>query len=157
MNTQGISLEIREGVFKTFSDLVLDYSGTLSVDGRLLPGIKERLITLAQSIRITVLTADTFGKAKSQLEGLPVTICTVRTGADKADIARQMGMGQFIAIGNGRNDVPVMRQAGLRIVVIGLEGAASELLQESDILVTDICHALDLIINSMRLKATLRD
>jgi len=157
MNTRRISLEIREGVTKSFNDLVLDYTGTLSMDGMLLPGVAERLTTLSRSIRITVLTADTFGKAERQLAGLPAQVSIIRNGTDKADFVRRLGPERVIAIGNGRNDVPMMAQAGLRIAVVGPEGAAMELLQVTDIVVTDILHALDLIANPLRVKAALRD
>ena len=43
--------------------LVLDYNGTLAVDGRLLPGVREALALLADDIEIHVITADTFGLA----------------------------------------------------------------------------------------------
>jgi soluble P-type ATPase len=136
---------------------VLDYSGTLSLEGSLLPGVMERLYELSRSIRITVLTADTFKKAKSQLKGLPVEVKVIRTGQEKADFMRELEPERAIAIGNGRNDVPMMAIAGLSVAVIGSEGAAGELLRVADIVVADIHHALDLIINPLRLKATLRD
>ena len=43
------------------SHLVLDYNGTIACDGRILEGVKERLETLAQSLEVHILTADTFG------------------------------------------------------------------------------------------------
>ncbi|MBN2011383.1 ATPase P [candidate division KSB1 bacterium] len=144
-------------MFNTFSELVLDYTGTLSVDGRLLPGIAERLTALAQSFCISVITSNTFGTAKSQLDGIPVQLIVMSTGEAKLDIVRQICPAKVTAIGNGRNDVPMMREAGLRNAVIGQEGAAAELLQFTNIVVTDICHALDLIINPLRLKKRLRD
>jgi len=152
-----IDLELREGVTRRFTELVLDYTGTLSLDGLLLPGTAERLANLARSIRVTVLTADTFGKAQGQLEGLPVAVHIVVTGKDKADFVRGLGPQRVIAVGNGRNDVPMMTLAGLRIAVIGPEGAATELLHLADIVVTDIRHALELITNPLRLKATMRN
>ena len=153
----GISLEIRTGESRSFQDLVLDYTGTLALDGVLLPGVAERLRTLSRSIRITVLTADTFGQAKRQLAGLPVQVRIVRTGADKAECVERLGSGSVIAIGNGRNDVPMMARAGLGIAVLGPEGAAMELWRAADIAVADIHDALDLLANPLRVKATLRD
>jgi soluble P-type ATPase len=50
--------------------LVLDYNGTVAVDGTLLPGVKRRLRKLADDVRVHVVTADTFGKASSELRGL---------------------------------------------------------------------------------------
>ena len=40
--------------------LVLDYNGTLAVDGMLLPGVKAALNALAGSMTVHVVTADTF-------------------------------------------------------------------------------------------------
>jgi len=137
--------------------LVLDYTGTLALDGVLLPGVAERLAALAKFLRVTILTADTFGKAKEQLAELPLDVRIVDTGQDKADFVSRQGADRVIAIGNGRNDVPMMTLAGLRIAVVGPEGAAAELLAVVDVAVTDVCHALDLISNPLRLKATLRD
>jgi soluble P-type ATPase len=157
MNPHCINLELRVGETRSFHDLVLDYTGTLSVDGMLLPGVAERLTSLSQMIQITVLTADTFGKVDCQLIGLPLQFRIIQNGLDKANVIKLMDSESVIAIGNGRNDVPMMTQAGLSIAVVGPEGASRELLQISDIVVTDIRHALDLIANPLRLKATLRD
>ena len=157
MSPDSITLELPGGTPRTFTDLVLDYTGTLSLDGKLLPGIAERLERLARAVRITVLTADTFGKAKSQLAGLPVEVRIVQTGRDKAEFVKKLGAERVIAIGNGRNDVTIMTLAGLGIAVIGSEGAAGELLHVADVVTRDIHDALDLITNPLRLKATLRD
>ena len=157
MTTSGITLPTAEGRDRSFSDLVFDYTGTLSLDGLLILGLAERLADLALSVRITVLTADTFGTAQDQLAGLPVQVRLVEKGQDKADFLKQLGPERVIAIGNGRNDVEMMKIAGLGIVVIGPEGAAGELLQVADVVVRNIRDALDLIANPLRLKATLRD
>ena len=157
MSELGIELELGDGVRRRFTDLVLDYTGTLSLDGVLLPGVAERLAVLAKSIRVTVLTADTFGKAREQLAALPVAVRIVATGTEKADLVRELGAAGVIAVGNGRNDVPMMTLAGLRLAVVGPEGAAGELLSLADVVVTDVRHALDLITHPLRLKATLRD
>jgi soluble P-type ATPase len=68
-----------------------------------------------------------------------------------------MGGEKVIAIGNGRNDIPMMEFAGLAIAVIGPEGASGELLRVVDVVVRDVIEALDLIAHPLRLKATLRD
>ena len=52
--------------------LVSDFTGTLSEDGKLCEGAAERLNRLSESIRIHVLTADTFGKAREELEGIKI-------------------------------------------------------------------------------------
>ncbi|MBE7560108.1 ATPase P [bacterium] len=140
-----------------FTDLIVDFTGTLSRDGVLLPGVAERLRSLAQNLRITVLTADTFGTAVAQLDGLPVKVRIVETGAEKAEVVRATAAKGVIAIGNGRNDAPLLQLAELAIAVVGPEGAAAELLRVADVVVRDIADALDLILHPLRLKATLRE
>lgn len=157
MNNRYIDLEIQGGIIRRFTDLVLDYTGTLSLDGVLLPGVAERLADISAGLRITIMTADTFGMAAGQTKGLPVEFKIIRTGVEKAVAVSMMGGENVIAIGNGRNDVPMMDKAGLKIAVMGPEGASAELVRVSDIVVSDIRDALDLIIHPLRLKATLRD
>jgi soluble P-type ATPase len=142
---------------RTFHGLVLDFTGTLSLDGALLPGVAHRLQALATDLAITVLTADTFGTARAQLAGLPVGVQVIRDGAEKAEVVASMEPDGVIAIGNGRNDVPMMGVAGVGIGVLGPEGAPGDLLKSVDIVVRDINDALDLILNPLRLRATLRD
>jgi len=152
----GVTLTLSDGVPRLFTHLALDFTGTLSLDGSLLPGVEERLRELAKAMRIVVLTADTFGKAESRLKGLPVGVKIIRTGEDKADYLREAGPERTVAIGNGVNDLPMMKMAGLRIAVIGPEGASAELIRAADVVVNDSLHALDLIRYPLRLKATLR-
>jgi soluble P-type ATPase len=140
-----------------FRELVLDFTGTLSRDGELLPGVAERLRDLAARVRITVMTADTFGTARLALAGLPVEVRLIATGVEKLSYVGELGAGAVIAIGNGRNDVAMVEAAALGIAVLGPEGAAGKLLRAADIVVTDIRDALDLLANPLRVKATLRD
>jgi soluble P-type ATPase len=138
------------------SHLVLDFNGTLAQDGNLLPGVAARLRKLSRRLRIVVATADTFGKARSALKGLPVDVEIVETGQEKLRLLKRLGPSHVVAIGNGRNDVPMMQKAALGIAVIGPEGAAGELVPVADVLVHDIRDALDLLLKPLRLKATYR-
>ena len=78
-------------------------------------------------------------------------------GAEKAERVRTMGPEEVIAVGNGRNDLPMLQVAGLSVAVVGPEGAAAGLLQAADVVTRTITEALDLILHPLRLKATLRD
>ena len=151
-----LTLELPRGPV-AFTDLVLDYTGTLSLDGKLLPGVGERLQRLSTDFRITILTADTFGTAAAQLQGLPVSMRVIRDGREKAEAVSAMGGETVIAVGNGRNDATMMSVAGLSLAVVGPEGAAGALLAAADVVTRDILETLDLLANPLRLKATLRD
>ncbi len=141
------------------SHLVLDYNGTIACDGELLPGVKEGLIALADEIGIHVLTADTFGRAHSFLEGIPCEFSLI--GKENQDIGkleyiRGLGAGQTVCIGNGRNDHLMLKEAALGIAVILEEGAAGQTLVSANVVCASIVSALDLLRNPLRLTATLR-
>lgn len=150
-----LHLEMPDGP-RTFRRLVLDFTGTLSKDGALLPGVGERLERLARDVVITVLTADTFGTALEAMENLPVEVRVIRDGMEKAEIVAGMGPEEVIAVGNGRNDIPMMGMAGLAVAVMGPEGMAAGLLAAADVVTRDINDALELILHPLRIKATLR-
>ncbi|MCL4424824.1 MAG: HAD hydrolase family protein [Firmicutes bacterium] len=139
--------------------LVLDYNGTLAVDGRLLPGVGERLTTIAEDLSIHVLTADTFGRAGEACHGLPVSLHIIpgEEGAKaKEEFVANLGAETVVAMGNGRNDAAMLRRAGLGIAVLGPEGAAAEAVQTATILVRESVTGLDLLLEPKRLVATLR-
>ncbi len=150
----GIAVEIPGRGPLHLSRLLLDMNGTFTASGRLLPGVGPRLRRLALKLEIAVLTADTFGTAARTVATLPVTLETIHDGRDKARVA---GSGDgIVAIGNGRNDVAMLRRAALGIAVVGPEGAAAPLLGVADVVVTRIEDALDLLVDPRRLVATLR-
>jgi soluble P-type ATPase len=139
--------------------LVLDYNGTLACDGRPLEGVQERLASLAASLDILILTADTFGTVQSQVAGWPCRVEVIPRGQEaeaKFRWVRDLGADQTAAVGNGRNDRLMLREAALGIVVMQTEGTAVEALLAADLAVPGIQEALDLLLFPRRLKATLR-
>ena len=139
--------------------LVMDYNGTLAVDGRLLPGVAEILHNLASHITIHVITADTFGLVRGQLQGLPldITITPLKGQAEaKLQYISQLGADSVVTIGNGRNDRMMLSASGLGIAVIQGEGGAAETLVSADVVCPNILDALELLRNTKRLIATLR-
>lgn len=139
--------------------VVLDYNGTLALDGALPAPVRERVSALARKLEVHVLTADTFGRAAAELAGLPCTLKVLP--ADDQDTAkmryvRDLGASQVVAIGNGRNDRAMLRAAALGIAVIGAEGLAVEALTAANVVVKNVVDALDLLDNPLRLTATLR-
>ena len=141
------------------SFLVLDYNGTLACNGIMLDGVAERLIALAKNLSIHVVTADTFGTVEATLKCLPLTVRVLpQTGQNHAKMAyvSQLGRNETMCIGNGRNDRLMFQAAALGIAVVGPEGAAVDVLQASDVVTNSIQSALDLLLNPLRLVATLR-
>ncbi|WP_273119938.1 HAD family hydrolase [Ferrovum myxofaciens] len=139
--------------------LVLDYNGTLAVDGALLPGVSEALRQLAGQLTIHVITADTFGHAREALATLPCTLTILHAeGQNAAKLAylRNLGADRCAAIGNGRNDRSMIGYAALGIAVIQKEGAAVETMLAAKVVAPDINSALELLLNPQRLVATLR-
>jgi P-type E1-E2 ATPase len=139
--------------------LVLDYNGTLAVDGKLLPEVAETLTALSSKIEVHVITADTFGLAASQLAGLPVklTIVPVESQAEaKLKYTFQLGADNVVAIGNGRNDRMMLKAAAIGIALIQTEGCSAETLACADVVSSTILEALDLLEKPKRLIATLR-
>ncbi len=140
-------------------NLVLDFNGTLACDGHLLEGVKERLETLSRSLAIHVLTADIFKTVMDQTVSISAKVTVIPRNDEaraKADYVRRLGCARTAAVGNGRNDRLMLREAALGIAVIQGEGAAKEALLAADVVTTDILAALDLLLKPNRLTATLR-
>ena len=139
--------------------LVLDYNGTIAVAGKLLPELAAPLGELSRTLEVHVLTADTYGTAAKQCGGLGVKLHTFpREGAGrcKEEIVRALGDG-VVCMGNGFNDIPMFRCAGLSIAVLLEEGMCAGLLAEADVLVRSALDGLDLLRHPDRLRATLRN
>ena len=141
------------------SYLVLDYNGTVACDGRLIPGVRERLEVLAKRVSIHILTADTFGSVQKETVGVPCEVVVIgeenQTQA-KAHYVRQLGLQKSVSVGNGRNDALMLKETVLGIAVIQEEGGAVETLLAADIVTRSILDALDLLLHPLRLTATLR-
>ncbi|MCP4106334.1 MAG: ATPase P [Desulfobacteraceae bacterium] len=139
--------------------LVLDLNGTIACDGKLIAGVRECLETLADKIQIHILTADTFGKAESQLENAPCILHILpkeNQDIGKLNYVKKLDSQYTACIGNGRNDRLMLKEALLGIAVILNEGAAAETVMSADVVFTDIVAALEMLTNPLRLTATLR-
>ncbi len=154
-------MEVSISGFKSLrlEHLVLDFNGTIAIDGRFVEGTKERLESLSQRLAVHILTADTFGSVTEQVGSLPAKVTVIPRGAEaqaKASYVRQLGADKTVAIGNGRNDRLMLREAALGIAVVQGEGAAVAALTAADVVTWDILAALDLLLKPARLTATLR-
>lgn len=139
--------------------LVLDYNGTIALDGVLLDEVKELIIRLSELLEIFILTSDTYGSVRAQCQALPVRVHVLSSEDhthEKENFILGLGAKQAAAVGNGANDRLMLKRAALGIAVIGSEGSATEALMSSDAVVKDIREALGLFLNPRRLVATLR-
>src|SRR6478736_7438992 len=97
-----ITIDIPDFGLLELHHLVSDYNGTLALDGFLHAGVAERIRALAKVITIHVVTADTFGVAREQLAGLPVTLTIVspeNQAFAKLQYAERLGARSVVALG----------------------------------------------------------
>lgn len=154
-----VSIVIPPATELELTHLVCDFNGTLAVDGVLLPGVAERLRTLAEQFEIHVITADTFGRARESLEGLPVSVDVLsseRQTERKAEYVDQLGAENVVVIGNGGNDSAMIETAALGLCVVQDEGASVSTVMAADVVCLSVTDALDMLIQPQRLVATLR-
>jgi soluble P-type ATPase len=142
------------------SYLVLDYNGTIAEDGELINGVADQLLSLSRNLAIHVLTADTHGTVQEKLGSLPCTLHVISPDnqeQSKYEYISGLECRYVAAIGNGRNDRLMLREAALGIGVIQSEGACVAAVNEADIICTSIHDALNLFVIPTRLQATLRE
>lgn len=140
------------------SHIVLDYNGTIAVDGTLIDGIKEQILKLREAANIHVLTADTYGTVRKQCEPLGIDVKTFPgegAAACKKEIVEALSGGK-VCIGNGYNDIEMFDAADLSVAVINEEGMCAKLLAHADVFTLSVRDALELFLKSDRLRATLR-
>ena len=139
--------------------LVSDFTGTLSIDGALIPGVREQLNKIARFLSVHIITADTFGTAQEELKDIQCETILL-TGEDqdiqKEDYIKKLGPDHVAAVGNGNNDRRMLHAARLGIAVIEGEGASAQAVMAAAIVVRSITDAFALLLNPTRCKATLR-
>ena len=112
-----------------FEHLVLDLNGTLTLDGKIIEGVSDRLGLLRKTIDVLVVTADTRGKAQELGQSLRVKIHKVKPGdeqAQKLKLVQELGKDTTVSIGNGSNDALMLKESILGICVLGSEGTSFE-------------------------------
>ena len=158
MTKPGVRLHIPGGATLRLQHLVLDVNGTLALDGRLEPGVAERLGSLGELREVHLLTADTHGRQQEidRALGLQATRLTAGHEREQKEAFVRALPGAVAAVGNGRNDVFMLRAADLAIAVLGGEGLCQETLLAAQVLARSPAEALDLLRFPTRLVATLR-
>jgi soluble P-type ATPase len=114
---------------------------------------------LSQKLSVHVLTSDTFGLARQELEGVNCLLHVLEGEGhltQKEKYVISLGAETVAALGNGNNDAGMLGAAALGICVCLKEGCSTEALKKSRILVRSPIDAIDLLLYPKRLTATLR-
>ena len=138
--------------------VLIDFEGTLAMDGRVHPKAKDKVNLLSKRATIYILTKRDRGKVEETLRKMKVEILYVTEGdssQQKLNLLQRLGSHQTAVIGNGLDDVQIMEQAGLGMCVIGKEGSSAEAMAKADLVVTDVLDGLDFLLKPLRQRATL--
>jgi soluble P-type ATPase len=138
--------------------VLIDFEGTLAMDGRVHPKAKDKVNLLSKRATITILTKSNREKVVETLRKMKAEILYVTEGdssQQKLNVLQRLGPHQTAVIGNGLDDVRIMEQAGLGLCVIGKEGSSAEAMVKADLVVTNVLDALDFLLKPMRQRAAL--
>ena len=155
-----INIEIPGWENFSIHSIVLDLNGTIATDGKIPAEVKDRIKSLAQKIRVFILTADTQGTASEESKETGVELVKIAAEGSKNkkfEFLKTLNLETTVAVGNGNNDQLILKEAALGIVVLGDEGASVSSLKNADIVVRSISDALDLFLKPKRLIATLME
>jgi soluble P-type ATPase len=155
-----IAIHIPNGGQYEFHNVVFDYNGTLAEDGRMSDNVRQLLAELAAKTHVAVITADTFGLTHQEVTNVPgvelIVLEADQDGTEKARRVQKWGGESTVVIGNGVNDQPMFFVAGLKICVLGPEGARGGILASANIVVKSPEDAIRMLLNPQRLIATMR-
>jgi len=151
-----IRIDIPQRGILELEHAVFDINGTLAVDGNVIPGVAERLRALGELLSIHAMTAGSHGNLDEIERVLGIPLRRIATGEEKYQFVQQLGPAKVVAIGNGMNDVGMLRVAALDIAVLAGEGVATMACQSADVLALGPLDAIDLLLKPKRLIATLR-
>lgn len=138
--------------------LLIDYEGSLAIDGRVHPKAKDKINLLSKRIKIYILAKDEKEKVEERLKNVKAEVFFLQEGQatmEKLELLKRVGPERTVAIGNGTDDVSLLEEAILSICVIGKEGASGEALKKADLVVTDVINGLDFLLKPLRQKNTL--
>ena len=141
-------------------NIVLDYNGTIAVDGKLIKDVSNTINALSNSYNFYVITADTYGSVEKELKDTNCEIIKIPKDTQdisKLNFVKKVGSNTTLAVGNGRNDKLMLKEAVLGIGILQEEGICTETLLNSDIISKSILDVFAYLKDPNRLIATLRN
>lgn len=137
--------------------IILDLNGTLSVNGKIPEGVRERLQKLNDlGFKVILFTGDQRGTADELTRSLGISFNKTKDTAEKEAAAKLLNNGKTVAIGNARIDIGTFKEARLKICVLQAEGMHTGILPLIDVIFTSINDAFDFLIDSDTFAATMR-
>ena len=137
--------------------IILDLNGTLSVGGKIVDGVHDRIENIKRlGIKFMLFTGNTRNDADEIAHDLDIDWKQASNAIEKRNLARSMNPDTCASIGNGRIDLELMEVVKLGIAVLQAEGVHTRTLLACDLVVPTINDALDLFIDQDRLIASLR-
>lgn len=141
------------------SNVILDFNGTIAIDGRLIEGVKEKINSLSSEFSFYVVTADTYGTVAKELGDVNCKIINLSQSVEfnnKLDVLMSLGKNETLCVGNGFNDRVVLKECVLGISLLQEEGLNIEALMASDFVCKSILDLFSCLETPNRIKATLR-
>jgi len=147
-----LHIPIPGGADLQLEHLVINAQGTLTDRGQPITAALAPLDQIRRHLVVHILSADSFDTPNS-----PAAIhLSITTGVAKRKYVRTLGPSRCVAIGNSRDDAPMLGLAALGIAVIGPEGTHHDAITAADIVTLSIDEALQLLIDPQVVTATTR-
>lgn len=137
--------------------VVLDFNGTMAIDGKLDMSVVQLIEKLSRQVDMYILSSDTYNTVLKQCQDLPIKIFVVANADDKKRFIEELGKDNTASIGNGVNDQKMFQVSALSIAVMGKEGCSVKAILDAHILVHNVTDALGLLLYPNRIVATLRE
>jgi len=140
--------------------VVLDYNGTIAIDGQLIEGVSGLINELSSLVQFHVLTADTYGSVARELADVNCSVKVIsedQQDQQKLNFVKELGAAQTMCVGNGKNDKLMLQESVLGIAVIQSEGLFVETMLAADIVCSSVLDVFGFFKTPNRLKATLRN
>ncbi|MEA3406088.1 MAG: ATPase P [Pseudomonadota bacterium] len=139
--------------------IIFDYNGTIALDGKVIEGVIEKINHFSAVMNFHVVTADTYGTAERELEGVNCQVVNLSKSENyktKTDYLAYLGKENTLSVGNGFNDSDLLKQSIVGIALIQDEGLCMDALMSADIVCKSVMDVFSYIEKPNRLKATLR-
>jgi len=137
--------------------IFVDLNGTLSVFANITKETENLLSQLKDSgFKIYLISGNGRGDVEEIARKLDLEFMEAKTSEAKEKIALSLNNGKCVAIGNGRIDIGLFKNAKLRIATLQDEGIHTGILEYIDIIVPSIESAFKILLDVKAFEGTMR-